>query len=79
MEPAMTRIDPRTVEVECTGGCGTLHRITFSVAQQQSWEDGALIQRVAPELTDNDRELLITATCGDCWDAMFSDDKEPLE
>lgn len=30
-----------------------------------------LIQNIAPELTPDQRELIISQTCGKCWEAMF--------
>lgn len=37
-----------------------------------SWTQGeGLIQDIFPELTDGDRELLISATCDECWEKLF--------
>ena len=40
------------------------------------------IQDVFPYLSAEERELLISHTCGECWDSMFSytdDDDEEME
>ena len=29
-------------------------------------------------LTEDERELLISATCGECWDILFGEDEEEL-
>lgn len=36
---------------------------------------GELAQTCFPELSRNDRELLISGTCGDCFDDMFGSDE----
>ena len=30
-----------------------------------------LIQDIMPYLSDNDREMIISSTCADCWDKLF--------
>jgi hypothetical protein len=35
------------------------------------WKKGELIQDAMPELSADDRELLISGTCGKCWNVMF--------
>lgn len=37
------------------------------------WKAGELIQRAMPNLTAAQRELLISGTCDDCWQKMFSE------
>jgi hypothetical protein len=51
--------------------CGTSHLITAPAAGFIAWEGGVLIQTALPELSADDRELLISHTCGKCWDKMF--------
>jgi hypothetical protein len=36
------------------------------------WENGELIQNAMPYLSADERELLISGTCGECFDKMFS-------
>ena len=38
-----------------------------------NWQGRALIQNALPELTADERELLISGTCPSCWDRMFGD------
>jgi len=40
------------------------------------YKAGELIQNALPELSEDYRELLITNTCGECFDKMFEDDEE---
>ena len=35
------------------------------------WENGTLIQDAMPYLSDAEREVLISGTCGSCFDEMF--------
>ncbi|HEY1213244.1 MAG TPA: hypothetical protein VGE93_06395 [Bryobacteraceae bacterium] len=36
-----------------------------------AWRKGAKIQNVLPELSDGDREFLMSETCEECFDAAF--------
>ena len=36
-----------------------------------AWENGALIQNAMPYLPPDEREVLISGTCGPCFDRMF--------
>lgn len=38
----------------------------------QSWQNGELIQNALPYLTGAEREILISGTCGPCFDKMFA-------
>jgi hypothetical protein len=39
-----------------------------------AWKEGMLIQDAMPELSADERQLLISGTCGKCWDKMFQED-----
>lgn len=39
-------------------------------------QDRPLIQDVFPYLSDAEREMLITGTCAECWNAMYSFEDE---
>ena len=58
------------VEIECRF-CNKDHSIKMSFAGHTAWTEGELIQDALPELSSGERELLISGTCGDCWDEMF--------
>ena len=39
------------------------------------WREGKHIQHAMPYLSADQRELLISGTCGDCCDEMFGGDE----
>ena len=39
-----------------------------------AWENGELIQNAMPYLTPDEREVLISGTCGPCFDMLFGGD-----
>ncbi len=51
---------------------------TFDVpatnSQITAWHHGVVIQEAMPHLTSAERELLISRTCGVCWDKMFPEE-----
>lgn len=60
--------------VEVDAICRTCENIsTFIVTESgwSAWRNGTLIQNALPELNKADRELLISGTCGDCWNKLF--------
>lgn len=59
------------MKVQCRE-CRKTFDIPVTSQQVADWKAGGLIQRVMPDLTASDRELLMTATCGDCFDKMFT-------
>ena len=46
--------------------CGKKSELAISAKGYNAWVGGALVQRAFPELTANERELLITGMCVDC-------------
>ena len=51
--------------------CGENKELKVNQVDYASWQSGTLIQRAFPYLSADDRELLISQTCGSCWDKMF--------
>lgn len=41
-----------------------------------NWKSGELIQEALPELSCDERELLISGTCSTCFDELFSFENE---
>jgi len=41
-----------------------------------NWKSGELIQDALPELSCDERELLISGTCGTCFDELFPSEDE---
>jgi len=42
--------------------------------RQGIWKRGELIQNVFPEIED--REIMISGICGECFDKLFADENE---
>lgn len=55
--------------------CRREAQLEVSDAGYQAWVNGTLIQNALPELSEDDREILISGICGPCFDDMW-DDKE---
>ena len=59
-----------TLSLKCHH-CEASQRVSVNYADVQAWKDGALIQDALPYLNADQRELLISKTCGPCFDKMF--------
>lgn len=66
------RIDEQTVSVHCAQ-CGTDFPVKLTHEQALFWMHGKHIQSVLPTEKADTRELLISGTCGPCFDAMFAE------
>jgi len=54
--------------------CNHDYEIPVTEEQVSAWRNGTqLVQRAFPFLTDGQRELLISGTCGNCFDEMFAE------
>ncbi len=56
--------------VQCWS-CHKDHVIEFNRNDYLRWKDGWHIQNAMPYLNADERELLISGTCGTCFDSMF--------
>lgn len=53
--------------------CGDMYTMFYNREDMVDWLSGSLpIQDAMPYLTANERELLLSGTCGHCFDEMFS-------
>jgi hypothetical protein len=52
--------------------CNIDHDLDITEWQVARHNNGELAQNVYPNLNREERELLISGTCGNCWDKMFS-------
>jgi hypothetical protein len=60
--------------------CGTVYSIFYNRKDMLDWLSGQnYIQDAMPYLTPSERELLISRTCGDCFDKMFPPDLDITE
>ena len=55
---------------------GITRTLTLDVTAEEiaTWKAGELIQNALPELSDEERELLISKTCDSCWNKLFPED-----
>jgi hypothetical protein len=51
--------------------CHQVKTFDLSFADVCRWKGGELIQNVFPQLSEGDRELMISGNCGECFDEMF--------
>jgi hypothetical protein len=60
--------------VECTKqvspACKKTYEFEISKADYSNWRQGMFVQDAFPYLTADQRELLMTQTCGACWDVL---------
>ena len=70
--------DWRTLEVvvRCPH-CGRDHSVLVDLEAYIKFRDEKpLIQVAFPDMSSEDRELLISGCCQQCWDEIFSDEDE---
>ena len=61
------------IGVDCVR-CGDQFDMVVPTHGLIAWKEGMLIQDAMPELSADERELLISGICGKCWDKMFQED-----
>lgn len=59
--------------------CGEYHEVEVSEADYWSWQGGQHIQVAMPYLSADEREILISGICTQCWDNMFPSEEEEDE
>lgn len=52
--------------------CGHRQATIVPVDGAAAWERGAVIQYALPDLTDTEREALMSGICDPCWNRVFS-------
>lgn len=64
-----------TVIITCPK-CKTEHGIEMTHQQHREWQTGKKhIQNIFPNLSPDDREMLISGICSKCWDEIFGDEE----
>lgn len=56
--------------------CQKIHDIEVDSVKYFRWQSGELIQDVFPEKTFDERELMISGTCPECWKKYFESEDE---
>lgn len=51
--------------------CEQISRVFVEQDKLNRWRGGELVQKVWPEKTADERELLMTGTHPECWDKMM--------
>lgn len=51
--------------------CGHVNSIFVNENDYFDWQDGELVQNAFPYLSADEREMLISGICPDCWEKMF--------
>lgn len=51
--------------------CDHSEDITFGFDDYTRWKDGEVIQHAMDYLTPDEREMIISGTCGKCFDEFF--------
>lgn len=61
--------------------CGRIHEpVILDAEKYYRWkEDRECVQDVFPEMTKEQREILISGTCPECWDVLFPEEDEEVE
>jgi hypothetical protein len=68
-------MDETALTITCWHCQGT-YVVNVPTAGLEKWKAGAFIQNAMPELSISNRELLISNTCGECFDKLFPEDEE---
>jgi hypothetical protein len=61
---------PLSLTLRCRQ-CNKQYVFTVDHDDYNRWIEGELIQRAMPYLNADQREMLISKTCGPCFDKMF--------
>lgn len=68
-----------TIERTCPM-CGTKNKVEVEEKDYVDFkENGKLAQWAFPYLTPEERELIISGICNNCWDTIFDEDDEDIE
>ena len=52
--------------------CGKVVELELSQEQIDRYNSGVLAQNAFPHLTPDEREIIISGICGECFDNMFA-------
>ena len=64
-----------TIFVKCPH-CHDFSEVVAPLEGFRRWQAGQFIQDALPELSCDDREILISGICPDCWVEVFGEDDE---
>lgn len=73
----MVSFASRDVEITATCRlCNSEHTMLVNMEDAYDWRDGKFVQDAFPYLTADEREILISGTCGKCFDSIFGNSED---
>lgn len=51
-------------------GCAIQQTLDVDANAYRRWQEGQYVQDAFPELSADQREMLITGICGSCWEGL---------
>ena len=71
----MTKINRKEISIVTSCPfCGHAHEVEVNEEDYFAWDDGELVQNAFPYLSADERELLISGICPNCWNNMFGNE-----
>ena len=64
-----------SIEIRCPM-CRQFHYVEVNEHDFYAWQSGELVQNAFPYLSAEEREMLISGICPDCWESMFGEEEE---
>ena len=61
-----------TKDITCMT-CKKVHRISAAPEEFAAFNSGVFVQKAFPDMSEDDRELLISQMCGPCFDKLFEE------
>jgi hypothetical protein len=71
----MTVLDTMTAKTRPCLHCNETSTLAVDAGAYRRWKSGTLIQEAFPDMTADDRELLISGIHPACWHLLFGDDQ----
>lgn len=56
--------------------CGKLQTLEVNENEYQEWLAGKSVQKAFPNLNEDQREILMSGICPECWDTIFPEEEE---
>jgi len=56
--------------------CGKSDTLSLDAGRFAAWKSGVFVQDAFPEMTNDERELLITGTHPACWTKLFPPEED---
>jgi hypothetical protein len=66
----------KTPHIHKCGMCKVDIVVVYDDVDYRRWKESELIQNAFPYLTADERELLMSATCGGCFDKLFAEEED---